>query len=48
MKKYGYIRVSSKEQNPERQFTALRECNVSKENIYLDYMSGKDFLRPQY
>lgn len=46
--KYGYIRVSTKEQNPERQFIALQKCSVLKENIYLDKMSGKDFLRPQY
>lgn len=48
MNKYGYIRVSTKEQNPERQFIVLQECGVEKNNIYLDYMSGKDFLRPQY
>lgn len=44
MNKYGYIRVSTKEQNPERQFIALQECGVKKNNIYLDYMSGKDFF----
>lgn len=48
MKKYGYIRVSSKDQNPERQFRALQSCNISRNNIYYDRMSGKDFLRPQY
>lgn len=48
MKKYGYVRVSTKEQNPERQFIALQRCDVPKRNIYLDQMSGKDFLRPQY
>ena len=48
MKKYGYIRVSTKEQNPERQMIALQEYDIPKENIYLDQMSGKDFLRPQY
>lgn len=48
MKKYGYIRVSTKEQNPERQITALQTYNVPKENIYMDQLSGKDFCRPQY
>lgn len=48
MKKYGYIRVSTKEQNPERQVIALQEYDIPKENIYLDQMSGKDFHRPQY
>lgn len=48
MKKYGYIRVSTKEQNPDRQLAALQEFDIPKENIYLDQMSGKDFRRPQY
>lgn len=48
MKRYGYVRVSTKEQNPERQVIALREYSIPAENIYLDQMSGKDFLRPQY
>lgn len=48
MKKYGYIRVSTKEQNPERQIAALQTYNILEENIYLDQMSGKDFCRPQY
>lgn len=48
MKRYGYIRVSTKEQNPERQFVALQEHEVARKNIYLDYLSGKDFRRPQY
>lgn len=48
MKRYGYIRVSTKEQNPERQFAALKEYDIPKKNIYLDQMSGKNFLRPQY
>lgn len=48
MKKYGYVRVSTKEQNPERQIIALKEEKIPKENIYLDRVSGKDFLRPQY
>lgn len=45
---YGYIRVSSKDQNEERQVIALREAGVCDENIYLDTQSGKNFDRPQY
>lgn len=48
MKKYGYIRVSSKDQNPERQFFAMQEQQIEKENIYLDKISGHSFSRPQY
>ena len=48
MKKYGYIRVSAKDQNPERQLIALKECNISEKYIFLDRMSGKDFERPEY
>lgn len=48
MKKYGYIRVSTKEQNPERQIAALHPYNIPEENIYMDQLSGKDFCRPQY
>lgn len=48
MKKYGYIRVSAKDQNPERQLIALKECNIPEKYIFLDRMSGKDFERPQY
>lgn len=45
---YGYIRVSSKDQNEDRQWIALREIGITKENIYMDKPSGKDFNRPQY
>lgn len=48
MKKYGYIRVSNKDQNPERQYAALKELSVNKSNIFLDIMSGKNFERPSY
>ena len=49
MKKiYGYIRVSTREQNEDRQWIALREAGVPAKNIFLDKQSGKDFLRPQY
>lgn len=45
---YGYIRVSTKEQNEDRQLIALREFPVLVNNIYMDKLSGKDFNRPQY
>ncbi len=45
---YGYIRVSSKDQNEERQLIALREAGVAPRNIWLDKRSGKDFKRPAY
>lgn len=48
MERYGYVRVSAKDQNPERQFLAMQEQQIAKENIYMDKMSGQDFSRPQY
>ena len=48
MERYGYIRVSTKDQNPERQLLAMQEQQITKEKIYLDKMSGQDFSRPQY
>ena len=45
---YGYVRVSSREQNEDRQIIALRERVTSEKNIYMDKQSGKDFDRPQY
>lgn len=45
---YGYVRVSSTDQNEDRQMIALSEAGVLKKNIYMDKMSGKDFERPQY
>ena len=45
---YGYIRVSSRDQNEERQLIALKEVGVADKNIYLDKQSGKDFDRPKY
>lgn len=47
-KTYGYVRVSSTEQNEDRQLVALIEAGVLKKNIYMDKLSGKDFNRPQY
>ena len=48
MRKIGYIRVSTRDQNPDRQIVALENYGVDKHNIYLDKMSGKDFARPAY
>ena len=48
MKMYGYIRVSSKEQNPDRQIIAMKEYGILDKNMYLDKLSGKDFNRPCY
>lgn len=45
---YGYIRVSSKDQNEDRQLVAMREKAVPQKNIYMDKQSGKDFDRPAY
>lgn len=47
-KEYAYIRVSSQEQNEERQMIAMRELHVPEENIFMDKQSGKDFNRPRY
>ena len=45
---YGYVRVSSRDQNEERQMIAMQDFGVEKKQIYLDKQSGKDFERPQY
>ena len=45
---YGYIRVSTREQNEDRQLIAMREQCISEEYIYMDKQSGKDFDRPAY
>lgn len=47
-KRYGYARVSTKEQNIERQIIALTEAGVEKQDIYIDKQSGKNFERPAY
>ena len=47
-KTYGYVRVSTQEQNEARQLAAMREFGVAKENIIIEKMSGKDFHRPRY
>ena len=48
MAKYAYIRVSTKEQNIDRQLVALEPYRIPERNIYCDYQSGKDFDRPAY
>ena len=45
---FGYVRVSSLDQNEERQMIALREKQVDPRRIFMDKQSGKDFNRPQY
>lgn len=45
---YGYIRVSSRDQNEDRQRVALSEKDIPPKNLYVDKQSGKDFQRPQY
>lgn len=45
---FAYIRVSTKEQNVDRQLLALEPYNIPQRNIYCDYQSGKDFDRPEY
>ncbi len=48
MQTYGYIRVSSKDQNEDRQLIAMRDRNIPIRNLYMDKQSGKDFERPAY
>lgn len=45
---YGYIRVSSYDQNEDRQLIAMRKMEIPARNLYVDKQSGKDFKRPQY
>ena len=48
MKKYGYIRVSSTDQNEDRQLVAMDDLEIPPENLFIDKQSGKDFDRPSY
>ena len=48
MANYAYVRVSTREQNIDRQLAALEPYNIPKQNIFCDYQSGKDFDRPAY
>lgn len=45
---YGYVRVSTKDQNEGRQLIALQEMSIPEKNIFVDKQSGKDFKRPMY
>jgi DNA invertase Pin-like site-specific DNA recombinase len=46
--KLGYIRVSSKDQNPERQIKKMKDLNIEDRYMFIDKSSGKNFTRPQY
>lgn len=48
MSEYGYIRVSSIDQNDERQMVEMRKLGIAEKQIYKDKQSGKDFNRPMY
>ena len=48
MKYYGYIRISTKEQNEDRQVDALKAYEIPSKNVFMDKQSGKDFERPAY
>lgn len=45
---YGYVRVSTKEQNEARQVIAMREFGIDEQNVFIEKQSGKDFNRPKY
>jgi len=47
-KKYGYVRVSTKEQNIDRQMVAMDEVGIPSKDIFIDKISGKNFIRPAY
>ena len=48
MKTYGYVRVSTKDQNEARQINAMEAFGIASDDIFLDKQSGKDFDRPNY
>ena len=48
MSKYAYVRVSSRDQNEDRQLAALQKLEIPRKNVYIDKQSGKDFDRPRY
>lgn len=45
---YGYVRVSTKEQNEDRQLIAMKQQKIKAEDIFVDKISGRDFERPEY
>ncbi len=48
VKEYGYIRVSSQDQNEDRQLVAMKTLSVPTDRLFIDKQSGKDFDRPEY
>ena len=48
MSEYGYVRVSSMDQNEDRQLVEMEKLGIPKGNIFIDKQSGKDFDRPAY
>lgn len=48
METYGYIRVSTRDQNEARQIDAMKNFGVAADHLYIDKQSGKDFNRPNY
>lgn len=48
MSKYGYVRVSTIDQNEERQMVEMRKLDIPEDHVYIDKQSGKDFNRPKY
>jgi DNA invertase Pin-like site-specific DNA recombinase len=48
VKEFGYIRVSSKDQNEDRQVEAMKHLNIDERNLIIEKQSGKDFIRPKY
>lgn len=45
---FAYVRVSTRDQNPERQIAEMRELGIPDENIFVDYATGKNYERPEY
>ena len=48
MAEYGYVRISTQQQNEERQMIAMAKLGIPETKIYMDKLSGKDFDRPRY
>ena len=48
MDEYGYVRVSSRDQNVDRQVAAMCDMGLDKNKLYIEWQSGKDFRRPKY
>lgn len=48
MRKFFYVRVSSKDQSVERQLTVAKEMGITEEYVFIEKASGKDFKHPEY